>query len=99
MVERLLLLLGVAVAVAVAIVVVRGWSQGRVHSLMKVAGSQTWQSLGEQPDGRPALVSFSTPSCAACRTAQAPAVKAAETHLGPEVVRVIKVDAARQPEV
>src|SRR5438128_1894699 len=99
MVERLLLLLGVAVAVAVAIVVVRGWNQRRVRSLTNVAGSQTWQNLGEQPDGRRAVVSFSTPSCAACHTAQAPAVKALEAHLDPEVVRVIKVDAARQPEV
>jgi len=99
MIERFALLISVALAVAVAIVVIRGWNQRRAHSLTKVAGSQTWQSLGEQPDGRRALVSFSTSSCAACHTAQAPAVTAAEAHLGPEVVRVIKVDAARQPDV
>ena len=99
MFERLLLLLGVAVAVAVAIVVVRAWSRRRIQGVTQSAGAEAWTNLGQAPDGRRALVSFSTPSCAACHTAQAPAVKAVEAHLGPEVVRVIKIDAARQPDI
>jgi len=99
MTERLLLLVVVAVAVAVSIVAVTEWNRRKVGLLTKTEAAETWQSLGEAPDGRRALVSFSTPSCAACHTAQAPAVKAVEAHLGAEVVRVIKIDAARQPEV
>src|SRR3979411_2312166 len=99
MFERFELLVGVAVAVAVAIVLIRGWNRRREHALTRVEGGETWQNLGEQPDGRRALVSFSTPSCAACHTTQAPAVKAVESQLGPESVRVIKIDTARQPDI
>jgi thioredoxin-like negative regulator of GroEL len=97
--ERVLVLVVLTAVVAAAVFIARGWSRRRVRSLTKVGGSQTWQNLGEEPDGRRALVSFSTPSCAACHTAQAPAVKAVESQLGPESVRVIKIDAARQPDV
>ena len=97
--ERVLVLVVLAAVVAAAVFIAREWSRRRVHSLTKVGGGETWHNLGEQPDGRRALVSFSTPSCAACHTAQAPAVKAVESQLGPESVRVIKIDTARQPDV
>ncbi len=97
--ERLVIVLVAFVAVAVAISVAKGWNRRNVKTLTQVAGVEMWANLGEAPDGRRALVSFSTPSCAACQTAQAPAVIAAEAHLGPESVRVIKIDAARQPDV
>ena len=97
--ERVLVLVVLPAVVAAAVFIAREWSRRRVHSLTKVGGSETWQNLGKQPDGRRALVSFSTPSCAACHTAQAPAVKAVESQLGPESVRVIKIDTARQPDV
>jgi thioredoxin-like negative regulator of GroEL len=97
--ERVLILLGVAAAVALTIVVVSAWSRRSVTAVTQIAGAETWANLGQAPDGRRALVSFSTPSCAACHTAQAPAVKAVESQLGPEAVRVIKIDAARQPDV
>jgi thioredoxin-like negative regulator of GroEL len=97
--ERVLVLVVLAAVVAAAVFIAREWSRRRVHSLTKVGGGETWHNLGEQPDGRRALVSFSTPSCAACHTAQAPAVKAVESQLGREAVRVIKIDAARQPDV
>src|SRR6266852_2259616 len=99
MVERFLILLVFAAAVALTIVVIRQWNRRNVHSLLQAAGAETWANLGEAPDGRRTLVSFSTRSCAACHAAQAPAVKAAEAQLGPSTVRVIRVDAARQPEV
>lgn len=99
MAERLLILLIIAAATTVAILAIRQWNRRNMQSLTKVGGAETWHSLGAQPDGRRALVSFSTPSCAACYTAQAPAVRAVESRLGPEAVRVIKIDAARQPEV
>jgi len=99
MAERLLILVAVTLAIAVAIVVIQRWNKRRVNLVSQTAGAETWQNLGEAPDGRRAVVSFSTPSCAACHTAQAPAVKAVESQLGPESVRVIKIDAARQPDV
>ncbi len=99
MLERLLILVTVTVAIAAAIVVIRAWNRKKVSGLTQTAAAETWQNLGEAPDGRRAVVSFSTPSCAACHTAQAPAVKAVESQLGPESVRVIKIDAARQPDV
>ncbi len=99
MIDRILVLLAFGVALAVTVLVVRTWNRRRMRSLMQGSGAPSWASLGEAPDGRRTLVSFSTPSCAACRTAQAPAVKAVEAQLGPSTVRVIRIDAARQPEV
>ena len=48
--------------------------------------------------GRPTVVAFSTPSCAACHTAQKPALAALEA-LRPGAVRILEVDAAARPEV
>jgi len=58
-----------------------------------------WKSLGAQPDGRRTVIAFSTPSCAACHQAQAPAIDHVRQQLGHDAVRLIKVDAARQPHV
>ncbi|MCA1646310.1 MAG: thioredoxin family protein [Chloroflexi bacterium] len=99
MLDRLTLLLIFATAVALAVVIVRSWNRRQVRRLMQTAGEPAWANLGQAPDGRPALVTFSTPSCAACHTAQAPVVTAVEAELGPAAVRVIRIDAARQPEI
>jgi thioredoxin-like negative regulator of GroEL len=95
--ERLGIVVLVAVALAVTVVVVRRWNASRVATLTSAA--PLWEALGETPDGRRAVVAFSTPSCAACHTAQAPAIQVAEQQLGASSVRVIRVDASRQPEV
>jgi hypothetical protein len=99
MVERFLVLFAIAVAVAVLVLAVQTWNRRRVGSVLRAAGGEAWANLGAAPDGRRTLVTFSTPSCAACHTAQAPAVTAVEAQLGPSTVRVIQVDAARRPEV
>jgi thioredoxin-like negative regulator of GroEL len=95
--ERLAIVALVAVALTVTVVVVRRWNASRVATLTSAA--PLWEALGETPDGRRAVVAFSTPSCAACHTAQAPAIQVAEQQLGASSVRVIRVDASRQPEV
>ena len=59
---------------------------------------EIWQALGTAPDGRPAVVAFSTPSCAACHTAQRPALAQLESR-AQGAVRVLEVDAAARPEV
>lgn len=97
MAERLAILVLVAVAVSAAVLFIRRWNAGRVTEL--IAQAPLWGALGESPDGRRTLVAFSTPSCAACHTAQAPAIKAVEQQLGAAEIRVIKVDASKQPEV
>jgi thiol-disulfide isomerase/thioredoxin len=94
--ERVVVVAILAVAVAVAIVLVRAYNVRKLSDLKQAAPS--WEALGVQPDGRKTLVAFSTPSCAACRTAQAPAIDVARARLGGgDAVRVIKVDASKQP--
>jgi thioredoxin-like negative regulator of GroEL len=100
MLERLAVLLALGALIALAVVVVRAWNGRRLRRLLATANpAPFWDSLGEAPDGRPTLVTFSTPSCAACRSAQAPAVSAVEQRLGAAEVRVIRVDAALRPEI
>ncbi len=95
--ERIALLLAIATASVVAIYLVRRWNSQRVAALQ--ASPLDWTKLGIQPDGRRTLIAFSTPSCAACHQAQAPAIDLVRLQIGDERLRVVKVDAARQPEV
>jgi len=98
--ERLALLLILVTAMTFAVLATRAWNRHRVQSLIHEAEpASSWDRLGHASDGRRALVAFSTPSCAACHTAQAPAISAVEAQLGPSTLRVINVDTARQPEV
>jgi len=100
MLERLAVLLVLATLVVLAVLTVRVWNRRRLRHLLATSNTAPlWQSLGAAPDGRPTLVTFSTPSCAACRSAQAPAVSAVEQRLGASEVRVIRVDAAQRPEI
>ena len=92
--ERLAIVAVIGLAGVVAVLVVRSWNRRKVQSLV---GQALWDSLGEMPDGRHTLVTFSTRSCTACHQAQAPAVTAVKKQM--DTLRVIHVDAARQPEV
>jgi thioredoxin-like negative regulator of GroEL len=98
MAERLVVLVLIAVVVIVAVLLIRRWNARRIAELVR-SEAPLWDALGESPDGRPTLVAFSTRSCNACHTAQAPAIKAVEQRLGATELRVIKVDASEQPEV
>ncbi len=49
--------------------------------------------------GIPAILYFTTPDCAPCRTRQRPALEALQAKLGAEGVQVIEVNAAAQPEL
>jgi thiol-disulfide isomerase/thioredoxin len=93
--ERIVLVLALAAVMAVAVFAARSWIRRRLQALK--AGAPNWQALGVEPDGRRTVIAFSTPSCAACHAAQAPAIDLARQQLGAEAVRVIKIDAARQP--
>jgi hypothetical protein len=97
--ERALLLLGL-VAILLAAIGVGQWLASRNRArLGTLAGASIWSTLGVTPDGRQAVVSFSTPMCAACRTAQAPAIEAMVLAQGPAAPRVVRVDASQDPAV
>jgi thiol-disulfide isomerase/thioredoxin len=99
MLERVAIVVALSIAIALLVLTVRAWNARRVEKLRSRDGAPVWDSLGEAPDGRQTLVSFSSRSCAACRTAQAPAVSHVEQRLGATNLRVIKIDVAQQPEV
>jgi thioredoxin-like negative regulator of GroEL len=95
MLERLVVLVVFGAMVGVVVVTIRAWNARRVKALMQRA--PLWAQLGEAPDGRRTLITFSSPSCAACHTAQAPAVAAVEQRVGSAALRVIRIDVAEQP--
>ena len=99
MLERLVILGILIVLVVLAVVVVRAWTRARAGRLTRGSPEPLWRQLGTTPDGRQTVIAFSTPACAACHTAQRPALELLEQQLGVQSVRVIHVDAARQPEV
>jgi thioredoxin-like negative regulator of GroEL len=96
--ERLLILAVFALALVATVVLVRRWNTGQISRRLGT-GAPLWHTLGETPDGRSTVVTFSTASCAACHQAQVPAVKAVEQQLGAGQLRIIDVDAARRPDV
>jgi thioredoxin-like negative regulator of GroEL len=90
---------GFIVAVALTTIVVRWWVRYRDRRREAAPTDSLWDALEARPDGRPTIVAFSTPSCAICKSAQAPALNALVDRLGPRSVRVIQVDAAERPHV
>jgi hypothetical protein len=96
--ERTLLLGLVALALALVVLVARWWARRVAARLASTPADPLWEALGARPDGRTTVVAFSTPSCAACHTAQRPAVEEVQRTLGTPAVRVLHVDAARFPE-
>ena len=96
-IERLLLLLAVAALLALAVVIVRAWNARRTRQLATSEPRALFSALGVVPDGRPTVVSFSSPSCAACHQAQTPAVHAVIQRT--RGVRHVEVDTAAQPQV
>ena len=64
---------------------------------LKRAESKVARFVSYRP-GLPALVYFTTPTCAPCKTVQRPAIERMKTKLG-EWFQVIEVDASAQPEL
>lgn len=92
-VERVLILLGIAGAVVVVWAGLRVWQARRVAVL---AGEAPLGGL--VPAGRPAVVAFTSPGCAECRSRQAPALARLEAELG-EAVTVHTLTAPDHPEL
>lgn len=95
--ERIVLVLALAALVGLGVLAVRRWNVRRIADIRRTPPD--WRTLGAAPDGRRTVIAFSTPSCAACHAAQSPAIAVALAQLGEPSVRLIDVDAARQPEV
>ncbi|HET9847066.1 MAG TPA: thioredoxin family protein [Candidatus Dormibacteraeota bacterium] len=98
MVERALILFATALAVVIGVGIVRAVSRRKLEHLQRNSPAPLWSALGERPDGRPALVVFSTPGCTACRTTQRPAVDSVVAEFG-RGLRVLSVDMAERPSV
>lgn len=98
MLDRALIAAAVAVVVAGLVLAGRGLARRRLARLRSLPAGTLWTALETAPDGRATVVSFSTPSCAACWTAQKPALAVVEDW-AEGAVRVIWVDAAERPEV
>ena len=90
--------MGVAILVGALIGVGRMVAAARLRRLREAEPGKLWTALQDIPDGRPTVVAFSTPSCAACHTAQRPALLALERMTAGRV-RVVHIDAAERPRV
>ncbi len=96
MFERIVVLVAVIAILVLATVAIRSWSARRVARIQRRAPN--WSVLGAEPDGRRTVIAFSTPSCAACHSAQSPAIDRARAKLADFDIRRIDVDAAQQPD-
>ena len=80
MVERIIIL------IALALLIVAAWAGVRVWSAWKLRRLRAAAPLADlAPMGRPAVIAFSTPTCAECRIRQAPALSRLAAALGDQV--------------
>jgi len=80
MIERIGILIGLA------LMIVAGWAAVRLWSAWKLRRLRAAAPLADlAPPGRPAVIAFSTPSCAECHTRQAPALARLAAALGDQV--------------
>lgn len=98
MLERLLILVALGVLLAALGVLARARVRAQLRTVQSVPAQTYWDAIQEGPDGRPVVIAFSTPSCAACHTAQKPALSRLQANAG-GAVRILEVDAAARPEV
>lgn len=94
MIDRLLIILLAVVLVALLLLALRLGAVVRQRRATRMVAPE-----GLAPrDGRPVLLTFSTPGCVDCRYRQAPAVEHVRAEIGP-AAHVRHVDAAREPEL
>lgn len=87
----------IALTLAVAgVVAFRIWRAAQLRRVSDI-GPRT-PGLAEWQPGRRAILYFTTPDCAPCRTTQRPALKRLQADLG-EAVQVIEINAAEQHEI
>ncbi len=74
------------------------WTARQMRRLRRGAAAQRAPGLETLRPGTPAIVYFTAPSCAVCRTTQRPTLARLQADLG-EAVQVVELDAAAQPAV
>ncbi|NJM08051.1 thioredoxin family protein [Candidatus Gracilibacteria bacterium] len=80
MIERIFILLALATAVALAFLLWRYLQRRRLRALALETPFATLV-----PQGRPAVVAFSLPTCSDCRTRQAPALQRLSAAWGDQI--------------
>ena len=93
MLERLLILILVALTISAGWGIFRLWRAWMLRRL-----SADTPLAGLIPAGRPAIVAFSTPTCAECRTRQAPALARLSAAFG-DAVLVRSLSALEHPDL
>ena len=89
----------IGILFALALLIAAGWASVRVWSAWKLRRLRVAAPLAElAPTGRPAVIAFSTPSCAECHTRQAPALARLTAALG-EQVTVRSLSALDHPDL
>jgi hypothetical protein len=93
MIERL------AILIALMFTIAAGWAAIRLWSAWKLRRLRAAAPLADlAPPGRPAVIAFSTPSCAECRTRQAPALSRLAAAVGDQVT-VRSLSALEHPDL
>jgi hypothetical protein len=87
--DRLLILVALTGGFLVLVLGARVLAGKRTLRARELRPAEVWKALDAQPDGRPAVILFKTPSCTECATQRALL----------NDVRVIEVDASVRPEV
>jgi len=93
MLERVIILIGLALLIAASWGLLRFW---RAWKLRQLRGTAPLEAIA--PLGRPAVIAFSTPSCAECKSLQAPALSRLDAALG-EAVTVRSLSALEHPDL
>lgn len=93
MIDRVFILIGLALLIAAGWGMLRMW---RGWKLRQLRGDAPLAAVA--PLGRPAVIAFSSPSCAECKSRQAPALGRLNDALG-EAVTVRSVSALEYPEL
>jgi thioredoxin 1 len=91
MFERLLI---AAVLIAAGAALYFAWTRWQLWRVRQATGTPGLETLQL---GRPAILYFTAPNCAPCRTVQRPALAALQAELG-EGLQVITLDAAERPD-
>jgi thiol-disulfide isomerase/thioredoxin len=78
-------------------IILAGWALYRLLTRLSVSRAQG-KARGLVRLGTPAILFFTTPDCAPCKTVQRPAIQRVQNRLG-EGLQVVEVDAYAQPEL
>jgi thiol-disulfide isomerase/thioredoxin len=89
----------IGILIALVAAITAGWAGVRLWSAWKLRRLRAAAPLADlAPTGRPAVIAFSTPTCAECRTLQAPALSRLAAALGDRVT-VRSLSALEHPDL